>query len=63
MHVTIRHCPPVHLTIAGGCQTISYADFVEAGGEKKAKELGKVRYEGPTYQVRDGDIMLFHFRK
>lgn len=56
----------IHTDFAKGfvkAETISYADFVEAGGEKKAKELGKVRYEGPTYQVRDGDIMLFHFRK
>jgi ribosome-binding ATPase YchF (GTP1/OBG family) len=36
---------------------------VAAGGEKRAKELGKVRFEGTSYVVQDGDIILFHHRK
>jgi ribosome-binding ATPase YchF (GTP1/OBG family) len=44
-------------------QTIAYADYVAAGNEKRAKELGKVRFEGTSYVVQDGDVILFHHRK
>jgi len=40
-------------------ETISYADFVEAGSMKRARELGRVRLEGKEYVVQDGDILLF----
>ncbi len=42
-------------------ETISYSDFVEFGGEARAKEAGKMRLEGKDYIVRDGDIMHFRF--
>jgi len=38
---------------------ISFADFVSAGGWKKARELGKVRVEGKEYVMRDGDVVEF----
>ncbi len=41
-------------------ETIAYNDFVAAGSEAKAKEVGKMRTEGKQYIVQDGDI--FHFR-
>jgi GTP-binding protein YchF len=41
-------------------ETISYDDFVTAGGEQGAKDAGKMRLEGKDYVVQDGDI--FHFR-
>lgn len=44
-------------------QTISYGDFIAAGSAARAKELGKVRFEGTSYVVQDGDILLFHHRK
>ncbi|MEZ7845893.1 MAG: DUF933 domain-containing protein, partial [Rhodospirillales bacterium] len=31
------------------------------GGEQAVKDAGKMRQEGKTYQVKDGDIMLFRF--
>ncbi len=34
-------------------------DYLAAGGWNKAKEVGKVRLEGKTYIVKDGDIMVF----
>ncbi len=34
-------------------------DFVELGGWVKAKEKGKVRLEGKTYIMQDGDLVLF----
>jgi hypothetical protein len=40
-------------------ETVSYGEFVELGGWKKAKEKGVVRAEGKEYVVRDGDVMLF----
>lgn len=42
-------------------ETTAFSDFIECGGEAKAKELGKVRQEGKTYVVKDGDIILFRF--
>ena len=40
--------------------TIAYADYITYGGEKAAKEAGKLRQEGKEYLVQDGDI--FHFK-
>ena len=42
-------------------ETIAYEDFVGLGGEQGAKEAGKMRAEGKTYQVRDGDVLHFLF--
>ncbi len=42
-------------------EVIAYEDFVEFGGEAKAKEAGKMRLEGKEYIVNDGDIMHFRF--
>ena len=40
-------------------ETISFADYVALGGEAKAREAGKLRAEGKTYVVHDGDVMHF----
>ncbi|PHR94103.1 MAG: redox-regulated ATPase YchF [Robiginitomaculum sp.] len=42
-------------------ETTAYDDYVEFGGEQGAKEAGKVRQEGKTYIVKDGDILHFKF--
>ena len=42
-------------------EVISYDDYIECGGEQKAKEAGKMRLEGKEYIVQDGDIMHFRF--
>ncbi|AHC73273.1 putative GTP-binding protein [Candidatus Endolissoclinum faulkneri L5] len=42
-------------------ETISFADFVETGGERAAKEAGKMRIEGFEYIVQEGDIFYFRF--
>ena len=44
-------------------EVISYDDFINCGGEKEAKELGKIRLEGKTYQIKDGDICNFKIGK
>ena len=40
-------------------ETIAYEDFVACGGEQGAKEAGKMRVEGKTYVVQDGDVLHF----
>jgi len=42
-------------------EVTAYADFVSLGGEQAAKEAGKLRLEGKSYVVREGDIMHFRF--
>lgn len=42
-------------------QVIAYDDFVNLGGETKAKEAGKMRAEGKEYIVQDGDVIHFLF--
>ena len=42
-------------------EVISYNDYIECGGEGKAKEAGKMRLEGKEYIVQDGDVMHFRF--
>ncbi len=42
-------------------ETIGYDDFIECGGEHRAREAGKLRLEGRDYIVQDGDIMHFRF--
>ncbi len=42
-------------------EVISYTDYVEAGSEVKAKEMGKMRTEGKEYVMQDGDIVHFRF--
>jgi GTP-binding protein YchF len=42
-------------------ETIAYDDYVALNGEQGAKEAGKMRVEGKSYVVRDGDVMLFRF--
>ena len=38
---------------------VTFLDFVEAGGWKKAREEGKVRQEGKEYVMQDGDVVEF----
>ncbi|MCA0960725.1 redox-regulated ATPase YchF [Salipiger bermudensis] len=42
-------------------ETIAFDDFVALGGEQPAKEAGKMRAEGKTYTVKDGDVLHFLF--
>lgn len=40
-------------------EVVGYTDFVENGGWKRAKELGKARLEGRDYIMQDGDVVEF----
>ncbi len=42
-------------------EIISYQDYIDLGGEGKAKEMGKMRLEGKDYKMQDGDIVHFRF--
>ncbi len=42
-------------------ETIACDDFVRLGGEQAAKDAGRMRQEGRTYRVKDGDVILFRF--
>jgi ribosome-binding ATPase len=42
-------------------ETIAYDDYVSNGGENAARDAGKMRLEGKSYVVQDGDVMHFRF--
>jgi len=42
-------------------ETIAYDEYVANKGEQGAKEAGKMRAEGKSYIVHDGDVMHFLF--
>ena len=42
-------------------EVIAYDDYVKFKGEQPSKEAGKMRVEGKTYIVQDGDVMHFLF--
>ena len=42
-------------------ETIAFADYVAGNGEAGAREAGKFRVEGKTYEVKDGDVLHFLF--
>jgi ribosome-binding ATPase len=49
----------IHSDIARGfirAEIVSYDDLIEAGGMNEVKKAGKLRREGKTYVVQDGDI-------
>ena len=42
-------------------EIIGYEDYVTLGGEKGAKEAGRMRLEGKEYVMQDGDVVHFKF--
>jgi GTP-binding protein YchF len=42
-------------------ETIGYDDYVTLGGEQASKDAGKMRVEGKSYVVKDGDVLHFLF--
>ncbi len=56
----------IHTDIQKGfirAEVISFADFIAAGGEAKAKHAGKLRLETKQYVVQDYDLLNFRFNK
>jgi len=42
-------------------EVVGYDDYLRYGGEKGAREAGRLRLEGKDYVVQDGDVMHFKF--
>ncbi len=42
-------------------ETVGYDDYIACNGEAGAKDAGKFRVEGKSYQVKDGDVLHFLF--
>jgi GTP-binding protein YchF len=42
-------------------ETVSYEEFIRHGGEAGARDAGKLRSEGRSYVVREGDVIYFRF--
>ena len=56
----------IHSDIQKGfirAEIISFADFIEAGGETQAKRADKLRLELKQYVVQDYDLVNFRFNK
>ncbi len=54
----------VHSDIERGfirAEVIAYEALVALGGEKQARDAGKLRLEGKDYVVQDGDVIEFRF--
>lgn len=52
----------IHTDIQKGfirAEVVSYDDMVAYKGKNGAREMGKVRFEGRDYIVKDGDVILF----
>lgn len=52
----------IHTDIQKGfirAEIVSYDDMVAYKGKNGAREMGKVRFEGRDYLVKDGDVILF----
>ncbi len=56
----------IHSDLAHGfirAETIAYEDLLAMGSIAEAKKHGKVRSEGKTYRVRDGDVIEILFSR
>ena len=56
----------IHTDLARGfirAETVAYEDLVELGSMAEARKHGRLRSEGKTYLVRDGDVVEILFSK
>jgi ribosome-binding ATPase len=54
----------IHTDLAKGfirAETVAYNDLIELGGLPQARSAGKLRQEGKTYIVQDGDVISIKF--
>ena len=54
----------IHSDLARGfirAEVIHYDDLVASGSMAKGREAGKLRIEGKTYRVQDGDVLTIRF--
>ena len=60
--------PPsaIHTDLAKGfirAETVSYDDLIRLGSMAEARKAGRLRSEGKTYQVKDGDVLEILFSR
>ena len=56
----------IHTDLAKGfirAETVAYEDLVTLGSMAEARKAGRLRSEGKTYQVKDGDVLEILFSK
>ena len=56
----------IHTDLAKGfirAETVSYDDLVKLGSMAEARKAGRLRSEGKTYKVHDGDVLEILFSK
>ena len=56
----------IHSDLAKGfirAETVAYDDLLELGSMAEARKHGRLRSEGKTYQVHDGDVIEILFSK
>ena len=56
----------IHTDLARGfirAETVAYEDLVHLGSMAEARKHGRLRSEGKTYRVRDGDVLEILFSK
>ena len=60
----VRAAGKVHSDIERGfirAEVIRYPDLIELGSEQACKDKGRMRLEGKSYVVRDGDVVHYRF--
>jgi len=56
----------IHTDLARGfirAETVAYEDLLTLGSMAEARKAGRLRSEGKTYRVRDGDVLEILFSK
>ena len=56
----------IHTDLAKGfirAETVSYDDLVTLGSTAEARKVGRLRSEGKTYRVADGDVIEILFSR
>jgi GTP-binding protein YchF len=56
----------IHTDLAKGfirAETVAYEDLLDLGSMAEARKAGKLRSEGKTYRVRDGDVVEILFSR
>jgi len=56
----------IHTDLARGfirAETVSYEDLVSLGSTAEARKVGRLRSEGKTYRVKDGDVLEILFSR
>ena len=60
----VKAAGKVHSDIERGfirAEVVAYADFIQFGSDAKCRDAGKLRVEGKSYVMQDGDVVHFRF--